>query len=169
MGFVLRAVVAASLLAAAPFGGAFAQTKGALTGAELQKVLSDAGLSPSMTEDAANGAPVAKGMAGEFEFYVRALDCSGSPAACQTLMFFANFSIGRSLSPNDLVILNRFNEKQVFGRAYFIEESGRVGVDYVVELDGGVTMDHLSRNVARWTDVIAAFVEHFRSGGRGSS
>jgi hypothetical protein len=151
-------------LATAPFAGAGAQTKGALTAAELQKALADAGLSPSMMEDAASGEPVAKGMAGEFEFNVRAFDCKGRPLACETFMFFATFSIGHSLTPNDLVILNRFNEKQVFGRAYFIEESGRVGVDYVVELEGGVTADHLSRNVARWTDVMAAFVEHMRSG-----
>ncbi|MEX0645061.1 MAG: YbjN domain-containing protein [Parvularculaceae bacterium] len=153
----------ALVLAAAPLSNAGAQTKGAITGPELQAVLAAAGLSPTMTEDAANGFPVAKGMAGQFEFYVRALDCSGRPKACSTLMFFANFSVRRGLQPSDLVVLNKFNEKQVFGRAFFIEAEQKIGVDYVIELDGGVTMDHLARNVSRWTDVIAAFFEHMRS------
>jgi len=162
----LRALVSAALcgfaLAAAP--GAAAQMIEAVTGEELEAALSEAGLSPEIILDAANGAPVASGKAGEFSFFVRALSCSGSPAACENLLFFANFDLGRSATTHDFRIVNSFNDSQVFGRAYIIESKNEVGVDYVIELGGGVSKDHLSENISRWADVIAAFVTKFRDG-----
>jgi hypothetical protein len=43
-----------------------------------------------------------------------------------------------------------------------------VGVDYVIELEGGVAADHISTNIARWVDVIDAFIAHFSAGAAGS-
>ena len=72
--------------------GAAAQTKTAVTANELEAILTDAGLSPTMAEDAASGSPVAAGRLGDnIIFWVRALDCAGGPKACETLMFFVNF------------------------------------------------------------------------------
>ncbi len=139
-----------------------AQTIDAVTADELEAALDAAGLGPTMTQDAASGAPVASGSAGQFEFYVRAMNCSGQPAACKELMFFANFPLGRAVTTADIRKVNSFNEGQVFGRAYFIESRSIVGVDYVVELGGGVTNDHLSENIGRWADVISAFVSKFQ-------
>ena len=144
--------------------GAGAQTLGSVTGDQLESALTAAGLSPSMMEDEANGAPVARGQAGDFGFYVRALSCSGSPAACETLVFFANFELGREPAPGDYRIVNGFNDSQVFGRAYVLENTSEVGVDYVIELNGGVTEEHLSQNISRWADVISAFVSKFQQG-----
>ena len=121
-----------------------------------------------MSEDAASGAPVATGTAGQFQFYVRAMACSGDPAACENLLFFANFPLGRSVSAQDYRIVNGFNDSQVFGRAYILESQQTVGVDYVIELGGGVTEDHLAQNVGRWADVIGAFVAEFQEGYSGS-
>jgi hypothetical protein len=143
--------------------GALAQTKSRLTAAELEAVLTNAGLRPTMTEDAKSGAPVAQGRAGEFIFWVRALNCSGLPKACEDLMFFANFNLERDVAPNDFQTINAFNDAQVFGRAYLIEAEKQVGVDYVIELGGGVTQEHVTKNVARWIDIIAAFVDRFNS------
>ena len=87
-------------LAAIAFGMALAGGAGAQSGSatlsgvtadQLESVLAEAGLSPDMMADSATGAPVAQGKAGQFGFYVRALSCSGSPKACETLVFFANF------------------------------------------------------------------------------
>ena len=155
-------VMAFGLMAVLPDGGALAQTKTGLTAAEIEAALSAAGLSPEMTEDAATGAPVASGTAGEFQFWVRALDCEAG--ACSTLMFFANFSLNRPVTPDDYRVLNRFNDSQVFGRAYVLEAKSEIGVDFVIELDGGVSMQTVSNNIARWADVIAAFVDTFRQG-----
>lgn len=154
-------------VAAAAFffsGHASAETIAAVGAEQLRAVLDTAGLSPTMLADASTGAPVASGAAGEFSFFVRALSCSGSPAACENLMFFANFDLGRAATANDYRLVNSFNDSQVFGRAYVLENKNQVGVDYVIELGGGVTEDHLAENVSRWADVIAAFVENFREG-----
>lgn len=149
---------------AASFSVASAQTTSAVTAEELESALQAAGLTPSMTEDAATGAPVANATVGEIMFWVRAMDCGGSPTACENLIFFANFDLGRAVSATDYRVVNNFNDSQLFGRAYILERQNQVGVDYVVELGGGVSSDHLTQNVSRWTDVIDAFVQKFSSG-----
>lgn len=147
---------------------AAAQTIDAVTADQLEAALDAAGLGPSMTQDAASGAPVATGSAGEFEFNVRAMGCSGEPMACENLVFFANFPLGRTVSADDFRTVNSFNDGQVFGRAYILESRSIVGVDYVIELGGGVTQDHLAQNISRWADVISAFVTKFQEGYSGS-
>ncbi len=154
------AVAAAFVLAAAP---ALAQTKAALTGEDLAAVLTGAGLQADVIEDARTRAPVATAQAGPVQFWVRALDCAGAPKACSTLMFFANFELGREAAAADYKAVNAFNDRQVFGRAYLLPAKNLVGVDYVMELDGGVSPAHISANIARWIDVIDAFIAHFSS------
>lgn len=143
---------------------ASAQMKSAVTAAELQSILADAGMSVTMIEDAQTGSPVATAQSGAVQFWVRALDCAGAPKSCSTLMFFANFELGRAATPADYQAVNGFNDRQVFGRAYLIPGRNQVGVDYVVELDGGVAPGNISGNVARWVDVIGAFIDHFSAG-----
>lgn len=164
--FLKMAGAAVCLLGAGPLAAqsASAQTLGGLTADQLESVLSAADLSPNMMADGQTGTPVATGRAGEFDFYVRALTCAGAPASCETLVFFANFELGRTVTDTDYRIVNAFNDSQVFGRAYVLESTGEVGVDYVVELSGGVTEDHLSQNISRWADVIGAFVQKFKEG-----
>ena len=158
-------LAAASMAVAA---SAEAQLIDSLTGDQMKSALDAAGLSPTILEDAASGAPVAAGKVGGFNFFVRALSCSGTPKACENLLFFANFDLGREATPRDYQILNNFNESQVFGRAYLIEGKNEVGVDYVIELSGGVSEEHLAENIGRWSDVISAFVTKFREGSAGS-
>ncbi len=158
-------------LAAAAFvsqASASAETIEAVTADQLEAALAAAGLNPTMLEDAASGAPVAQGVAGEFKFFLRALSCSGRPPACENLVFFANFELGRAATAGDFRIANDFNDSQVFGRAYVLENQDQIGVDYVIELGGGVSEDHLAQNISRWADVISAFVEKFREGHSGS-
>lgn len=158
-----RVILSAAAAAAMAFAPAAAQMKTAVTGAELETILSDAGLSVTMIEDADTKAPVAHVEAGGIQFWVRALDCAGTPKACSTLVFFANFELGRPTAQGDYEIVNRFNDSQVFGRAYLIPGRSQVGVDYVIELDGGVSMENVTRNIARWADVINSFIGHFSS------
>ena len=164
-GKVAIAIVCSSM---ATVSAVQAENIDAVTGSELEAILNGAGLGVSMTEDATSGAPVANAQLGGISFWVRGLDCSGTPSACGTLMFFANFELGRSASPSDYKIVNSFNDGQVFGRAYVLEDASQVGVDYVVELDGGVSAEHVSQNISRWADVIAAFIEKFSSGSAGA-
>ena len=151
------AIAAGMLLAPALFSApAYAQTKAALTGEELGAVLTGAGLQANVIEDAKTGAPVATARAGAIEFWVRGLDCGGVPKACSTLMFFANFELGREATAADYKTVNAFNDRQVFGRAYLLPAKNLVGVDYVMELQGGVAPSHISANVARWADAMRA-------------
>lgn len=161
-----RLVIAAAAILAA--SSAQAQTKAALTGEELAAVLAAAGLQTEIIEDAKTRAPVATVQAGTIQFWVRALDCAGAPKACSTLMFFANFELGREATAADYKTVNAFNDRQVFGRAYLLPANNLVGVDYVMELEGGVAPAHISQNIARWADVIDAFIAHFSSEAAGS-
>lgn len=163
-----RVFAAAALAAILSLSQAAAQTKSAVTAAELEQILSGAGLAVKVIEDASTRAPVAHVQAGGVQYWVRALDCSGAPKACSTLVFFANFELGRTAVANDYEVINRFNDSQVFGRAYLIPGRNQVGVDYVIELDGGVSMDNITRNIGRWADVINAFIGHFSEGQRSS-
>ena len=159
-GKIVAALAAAVVMTAT----AAAQVIDRITAEDLETALQAAGLNPTIIPEANGGFPVAKGQAGEFEFYVRGLNCSGSPMACEELMFFANFELGREATPNDYRIVNGFNDSQVFGRAFVLQNTGEVGVDYVIELGGGVTQDHLTENIGRWADVISAFVTKFQAG-----
>jgi len=148
-----------------------AQTIEALTADDIEQILTEAGLPPSMRTDSSNGAPVAFATVGETEFTVRAMNCSGRPLACRELLFFANFELGRQLTVGDFVSINNFNESNVFGRAYVLRSAapaGEVGIDYVIELDGGVSKDHITSNVERWGDVVAAFIESFTASPAGA-
>ncbi len=165
MRMIWSAAIAAIALSLAP---AAAQTKSAVTAAELEAILSEAGFPVAVIEDAQTGAPVAHAQAGNVQFWIRALDCAGAPKACSTLVFFANFDLGRAAAARDYEVVNRFNDSQVFGRAYLLPGRNLVGVDYVIELDGGVSMDHISKNIGRWADVISAFIGHFSDGQKSS-
>jgi len=143
--------------------------KTALTGAEIEALLADAGLPVKLTEDARTGTPVAQGQLGSFVFLVRGMECSGAPKACASLLFFANFGMASAPTQADFEAINRFNDSQLYGRAYIIPARNEVGVDYVIELDGGVSTENLSRNVARWADVVGAFVAHMSGAGAPTS
>lgn len=158
---MIRALAALAVSMALLGGPAAAQSKSSLTGDELEGVLSAAGLPVQVIADAKTGDPVAHVQLGNVQYWVRALDCAGAPKACSTLVFFANFELGRQAVAKDYEVVNRFNDSQVFGRAYLIPGRDQVGVDYVIELDGGVSMDNVSRNISRWADVIGAFIAHF--------
>ena len=149
-------------------GAAAAQNRSAVTGAELEAILADAGLPTEVIEDAQTGEPVASVEAGSVQYWIRALDCAGAPKSCSTLLFFANFELGRAVTPGDYEVVNRFNDSQLFGRAYLLPARNAVGVDYVVELDGGVSMDNITGNIGRWADVINAFISHFSEGAKSS-
>lgn len=158
----------ACALSLAAANTARAEMLGAVTSDELAAAMTAAGLSPTMLEDAETGAPVANGRAGEVSFFVRALSCAGRPPACENLMFFANFELGRAATTQDYRAINSFNDSQVFGRAYILEDQRQIGVDYVIELGGGVSPAHLAGNISRWSDVIAAFMTAMREGAPGS-
>lgn len=163
MGMGKKTAAALAAIAAAWQGAAFAADDiiDRVTADQLEAALEAAGLNPEMMVDADTGAPVARGEAGDIVFFVRGLECSGRPVACEDLVFFANFGLGRPVTARDYRLADDFKDKQVFGRAYVLEKTNEVGVDYVIELSGGVTEEHLATNISRWADVILAFIDKF--------
>lgn len=153
-----------ALAVAAGMAGAAsaAPLKSAVTADEIGRLLEQAGLPSEVIDDPARGIG-AMASDGDVKFTVRALNCQGAPRACSTLMFFADFDLGRAATEKDYAAVNRFNDGAVFGRAYIRPASNAIGVDYVVELDGGVTEEHLNKNVARWRKVVSDFLSRLRA------
>ncbi|MEM9421183.1 MAG: YbjN domain-containing protein [Pseudomonadota bacterium] len=124
---------------------------------EIEEMLTSSGLSPTMLTDKTTGSPVATGQAEGMIFVVRALDCSGQPTRCGQLLMFANFDLGRDASDGDFRVVNDFNESNVNGRAYVIEGKSQIGVDFIIDMTGGVTGDHIGSRLGRWPGVIRDF------------
>ncbi len=163
---VLAAITAALVFSWAPLVAA--EVSDSMSAADIEQLLSEAGLGGKILEDKGTGAPVALGKMGEISFVVRAMDCGGSPIACKRLLFFANFDLNRDVSDTDFRIVNDFNEAHFDGRAYVIENTNQMGVDYFIDLTGGVTSDHISSRLSRWRGVVNTFLKDIRSASTGS-
>ncbi|WP_173197221.1 YbjN domain-containing protein [Parvularcula mediterranea] len=161
-----------SLLAFGLVGTASAQdlrpVKEAMTAADIEQVLAEAGLNPTMSKDAKTGDPVATGNADGVIFIVRAVECGGRPKACQQLVMFANFEMRRDITDRDFRIVNSFNDGNKNGRAYVLEGSDQIGVDYVIDLTGGVTGEHISARLGKWPNIISTFREQMMEAYAGS-
>lgn len=133
--------------------------KETMTAADIEQVLQEAGLSPTMSVDGDTGAPVATGTVDGMIFVVRAVDCEGRPQRCGQLVVFANFDLRRRVGDDDFRIVNRFNDGNKNGRAYVLEGREQIGVDYVIDLTGGVTSEHIKGRLDRWPGIIGTFRE----------
>ncbi len=136
-----------------------AEITNSMSGAEIEKLLTDAGFGGRIITDRDTGAPVAMGTTGDLKFIVRAMDCGGEPVACRRLLFFANFDLNRPVNAGDFRVVNNFNEAHFDGRAYLIEGKNQIGVDYHIDLTGGVTSDHVASRLSRWRSVIDSFLK----------
>lgn len=146
-----------------------AQTiRSSISATELEALLTGAGLSPTMLTDKATGNPVATGQTAGMVFVVRAMDCDGRPARCEKLVLFANFDLGREIGDRDYRIVNGFNEKNLYGRAYVLEDKSQIGVDYIIDMTGGVTGAHIGSRLGKWPEVIEGFAQQMRSAQTGS-
>ncbi|MEO1041178.1 MAG: YbjN domain-containing protein [Pseudomonadota bacterium] len=169
MTMFVRLVAVAGLL----FGTAQAQEADvrpvteSLSSNDIARILTQAGLSPTMLEDA-TGAPVATGSAEGIIFVVRAVDCAGQPARCGQLVLFANFDLQRPAGEQDFRIVNGFNDGNKNGRAYVLEGRRQIGVDYVIDLTGGVTSEHIENRLNRWPDIIGTFQQQMNDAYTGS-
>lgn len=131
--------------------------KEAMTGKQLESILAEAGLSPTMLSDRNSGNPVATGQTSGLVFVVRGLECDGFPKKCKQLLLFANFDLGREATDEDFRVVNQFNETSSRGRAYVLEDRRQIGVDFAIDLTGGVTDDHIDSRLGRWPEVIRTF------------
>ncbi len=165
------AIIGAIGLGVSAFVGAAAETdpvKDAVSASEIEQLLREAGLEPTMLTDKQTGAPIATGQANGMIFVVRALDCAGVPMRCGQLLMFANFDLDRAISDQDFRIVNDFNESNVNGRAYVLEDRSQIGVDFIIDMTGGVTPRHIGSRLGRWPGVIRDFQREMISAQTGS-
>ena len=170
-----RAMMAAGLVAGLAVGPAAAtahaedDVREALTARQIETALAEAGLAPTMIKDKATGNPVATGsLDGGLVFVARAMECRGIPKRCAQVVLFANFDLGRAVGADDFEVVNAFNEGNVNGRAYVLDGRDQVGVDYVIDLTGGVTAAHVAAKLARWPGVVGDFKEEMVAAQTGS-
>ena len=155
---ILTAAAAACALGAAKAQDEARDVRDALTARQIADALTAAGLQPTMIKDQETGNPVATGaLDGGLIFVARAMECGGRPKACRQVVLFANFDLGRPVGGGDFEVVNAFNEGNVNGRAYVLEGRDQVGVDYVIDLTGGVTAEHVAAKLARWPSVVGDF------------
>lgn len=168
----MRAMILAAAALAALTGAASADDRDvreALTARQIADALTEAGLSPTMIKDRDTGNPVATGsLDGGLVFVARAMECRGVPKRCAQVVLFANFDLGRQVGADDFEIVNGFNEGNVNGRAYVLEGRDQVGVDYVIDLTGGVTAEHVASKLSRWPGVVGDFKEEMIAAQTGS-
>lgn len=175
LGTVLKKTsvyAAAAFLAVGVFAGAAhaedRQIRDAMTADELETMLRGAGLSPTMLTDKDTGNPVATGQTSGMIFVVRAMECSGRPSRCEKLVMFANFDLGRDVGDGDYRVVNGFNEQNLYGRAYVLEDKSQIGVDYIIDMTGGVTGAHIGSRLGKWPEVIDGFARQMRNAQAGS-
>lgn len=135
---------------------------------EIEALLSGAGLSPNLIRDRDTGAPVAMARLGGVTFMVRAMDCEGRPARCSQLLFFANFALERAATDEDYRTVNDFNDSSLEGRAYVLEATDEIGVDFTIDLTGGVTPAHVDSRLSRWQGIVEGFLTEMRAAQTGS-
>jgi len=104
----------------------------------------------------------------DYKSWLRLKNClENAPERCRTLIFFANFNLGRKVSAQDMAILNTYNDENVVGRAYYLEKqdqdnADQIGIDFRISLNGGVTREHLTLEAEKWDEVIDTFVAGYR-------
>lgn len=167
MRFLVATVTAAFLALSPASGSALAQPVSSLTLDQLERILKDAGFATETTTNENTGVETLGGTVkledgSDVIFWVTMRDCAGDPVACESVILFANFNLGREATPDDFRTANHYNDRQVFGRAYILEEAHQVGVDYLIHLGGGVERQHLERAVARWPGIITAFLATYQ-------
>jgi hypothetical protein len=156
----LGAALLAFGLAAAPAFAAGDSVYNDLAGSEIVALLDSHGYQATLTTDS-SGDPLVMGSADGLKFKVQTYDCNKSaPRRCRSLQFIAAFSLDHPATNADLVAMNDYNKKKVYGRA-FIDENGDAAVDMVINLSGGVLAANLMDTVGTWKSfVLDVFVQH---------
>jgi len=139
------------------------------TAGEMAVLLKSFGWEAKLEDDGEGVPDLIRISFNNYKSWLRLKNCLESvPERCRTLIFFANFNLGRKVSSQDMVILNSYNDKNVIGRAYYLEiqdqdNNDQIGIDFRISLNGGVTREHLTLEAEKWDEVIDTFVETYKN------
>ncbi len=113
------------------------------------------GTVPGFQTIGANGVP----------FWFQLLNCSGEgeAATCPHAQIISCWNAadlpGKKLP--EVVQVNAFNARYVFGRAWLVEQPAQLCVNFGVFADGGITRTALRRSMSYWLTVSEEFRRHF--------
>jgi len=129
----------------------------AITGQQLVDILEGQGFAADLTHDG-YGDPLVVAQAGGIDFTIITYGCDGaSVPACARLQMAAQFALPEGASEGDIAMMNAYNQRFLFGRAY-IDQEGAATVDYVINLNRGISEDNLMENLMIWLHVLNEFV-----------
>jgi hypothetical protein len=161
----MKGVSAIVLLAALAAGPAVAQDLGtadgatvvaALTPPQLIQVLAGAGYTATQAVGG-DGDPVVEGSASNGDRWeILMYRCSGAKAkSCTVLQFRATYTVDGDLTKS----MNDFNNAWVFGKARY-SANGDAVIEYLEDMEGGITLDNLRGSIDQWDVIITDFVDH---------
>ena len=159
MGKWIAGALAALAILYAPT--AFAQDEEpvmrSVTGTQLVEILQKQGFAASLTIDP-HGDPLILAELRGVHFQILTYGCDGNiNPACQQLQMVAIFNLDGGPSETDIAMMNAYNQRFLFGRAY-IDPQGAAAVDYTVNIEQGITEDNLVHNMMIWHNVLTQFV-----------
>ncbi len=127
-----------------------------ITGPTLVGILQRQGFAASLTTDS-YGDPLIIAQAGGMHFSIVTYGCNGdAEPACQRLQMIANFRLPQGASEYDIALMNAYNQRFLFGRAY-IDAEGNATVDYTINLSQGISGDNIIDDLIIWIHVLDNF------------
>jgi len=88
------------------------------------------------------------------DFYQCEAGVTGPQRQCSQFRYRVYWENNRNV---DAKAVGAYNEKYVFGRGYVTSDGKYLYLDYAMNLDGGVTRDHLVKNLNYFLQVVDAF------------
>ncbi len=127
-----------------------------ITGPDLIAILQQQGFAASLEQDS-YGDPMIMAQAGGLHFSIITYGCNmEAEPACARLQMVAHFQLPDGASEYDIALMNAYNQRYLFGRAY-IDPEGDATVDYTINLNQGVTADNVVDNLNIWVHVLHNF------------
>jgi hypothetical protein len=143
-----------ALVGLALAGPAHAQMVTAANPQGVVAALQNAGYKATLSKDSA-GDPLIASASGGSNFSIFFFGCTKN-VDCRTIQFFAGYSDRKPT----LSMMNDWNSKKRFARAY-IADSGNARIEMDVDLDdGGMSVKLFEDNLEFWVAVMGAFEKH---------
>ena len=147
----------AAIAALAFAGTAHAQLVSPTSPQAIVNALQNAGYKATLGKDN-TGDPLIDSSSGGSNFSIFFFGCTQNKD-CRTIQFFAGYS---SHKPS-LSLINDWNSKKRFGRAY-ISDKGAARIEMDVDMDdGGMSTKLFEDNLEFWVAIMSAFEKHIAS------
>ncbi len=151
---MIRTAILGLIASIACAGAAKAQMVSGQNPQSVVSALQNAGYKAELAKDA-TGDPMIRSSSGGTNFAIFFFGCTKN-VQCATIHFFAGYTDKKPT----LSLMNDWNSKKRFGRAY-IADSGAARIEMDVDLDdGGMSAKLFEDNIEFWVVTMSAFEKH---------